>query len=151
VEREGVLFARRYITREVDLTENHIVIDEAEFTEGVAQGRFPLHWRANGLCYALGGEMCEQLEAGHVVVANGSRKSVPEARARFAGLKVVHITAPVELLAARIAARGRESAEAVAQRLSRDAPLDGLVDLTIINDGTPEAGAARLVEFLRRL
>lgn len=149
--RADISFARRRITRSADATENHIAIDEAAFAAGVAAGAFPLYWRANGLCYALGAEVVEDLAAGRIVVANGSRAAVPEARGRFASLKLVHVTAPAEVLAQRIAARGRESAEAVARRLAREPALDGEPDLRILNVGAPQEAGERLAAFLRGL
>ncbi len=68
-----VVFARRLITRAVDATEDHIEIAAAAFDVEAAAGRFALHWRANGLGYALGEDCRAGLAAGHLVVANGSR------------------------------------------------------------------------------
>ncbi|WP_183190289.1 phosphonate metabolism protein/1,5-bisphosphokinase (PRPP-forming) PhnN [Ancylobacter tetraedralis] len=149
--RTDIRFARRRITRAADATENHIALDEDAFAAGVAAGRFPLHWRANGLCYALGEEVAEDLAAGRIVVANGSRAAVPEARERFLHVKLVHVTAPPEVLAARITARGREGEVALAQRLAREPVLDGEPDLRILNVGAPFEAGERLAAFLRGL
>ncbi|MBS9478546.1 phosphonate metabolism protein/1,5-bisphosphokinase (PRPP-forming) PhnN [Ancylobacter radicis] len=147
----AIVFARRRITRAVDATEDHIAIDEATFAEGVAQGRFPLHWRANGLAYALGPEVGEAIAAGRIVVANGSRAAVAEARGRFAHIKVVHVTAPPDILAARIAARGRESEAEVLARLAREPALDAPPELRILNVDAVDAAGERLAAFLRGL
>ncbi|WP_376772785.1 phosphonate metabolism protein/1,5-bisphosphokinase (PRPP-forming) PhnN [Ancylobacter sonchi] len=149
--RAGLAFARRRITRPTDVTEDHISLDEAAFARGVAAGEFPLHWRANGLAYALGPEVAEAIGAGRIVVANGSRAAVREARRRFADVRLVLVTAPPEVLAARIAARGRESAEDAARRLTREPALTMAPALTLVNDGAPEAAGARLVAFLEQL
>jgi ribose 1,5-bisphosphokinase PhnN len=60
------------------------------------------------------------------------------------------ITAPVALRAERLAGRGRESREDIAARLTRqpDAAVDP--DAIIDNDGTLDAGIARLVAIIRR-
>ncbi|WP_306888443.1 phosphonate metabolism protein/1,5-bisphosphokinase (PRPP-forming) PhnN [Ancylobacter amanitiformis] len=149
--RANIRFARRRITRAADATENHIALDEDAFAAGVADGRFPLHWRANGLCYALGEEVAQDIAAGHIVVANGSRAAVPEARGRFLHVRLVHVTAPPEVLAARITARGREGEAALAQRLAREPVLDGEPDLRILNVGAPFEAGERLAAFLRGL
>ncbi|WP_018387180.1 phosphonate metabolism protein/1,5-bisphosphokinase (PRPP-forming) PhnN [Ancylobacter sp. FA202] len=149
--RADISFARRRITRPTDATEDHVSLDAAAFAEGLAQGRFPLHWQANGLSYALGEEVAEDISAGRTVVANGSRAAVSEARARFARVKLVHVTAPTEMLAARIAARGRESADDVLARLKREPPLDAPPDLTVLNVGAVETAGETLAEFLRGL
>ncbi|WP_343207773.1 phosphonate metabolism protein/1,5-bisphosphokinase (PRPP-forming) PhnN [Ancylobacter oerskovii] len=149
--RDDIRFARRRITRPVDATEDHVSLDAAAFARGVAAGEFPLHWQANGLAYALGPEVAADLAAGRMVVANGSRGAVAEARRRFAAVRIVMVTAPPELLAARIAARGREGAEDAARRLKREPALPVPPDATIVNDGVPEAGGARLADVLARL
>ena len=146
--RADISFARRRITRPSDATEDHVSLDAAAFAEALAQGRFPLHWQANGLSYALGEEVAQDISAGRTVVANGSRAAVAEARARFARVKLVHVTAPTELLAARIAARGRESAEDVLARLKREPPLDAPPDLTVLNVGAVETAGEALAGFL---
>ncbi|MBS7537772.1 phosphonate metabolism protein/1,5-bisphosphokinase (PRPP-forming) PhnN [Ancylobacter lacus] len=143
-----VVFARRLITRPVDATEDHIEIDAAGFEAAAAAGRFPLHWRANGLGYALGEDCRAGLAAGHLVVANGSRAAVKEARARFSDVRVVLVSAPPEVLARRLAARGREAAPQVAERLARDPALETVPELTLMNDGPVEAAGERLVAYL---
>jgi ribose 1,5-bisphosphokinase PhnN len=60
-------------------------------------------------------------------------------------LRVVEITAPPEILAARLAARGRESAADIAVRLARTAELPrDTPDLVIQNATAPETAIARL-------
>lgn len=149
--RTDILFARRLVTRKPDGTEDHEPFDEAAFEDGLAAGRFALAWRANGLCYALGAEVKAALAAGRTVVANGSRAAVGEARARFARVRLVLVTAPPEVLAARIAARGREDAAARAGRLAREPALGAVPDLTIVNDGAVEPAGERLAAFLAGL
>jgi ribose 1,5-bisphosphokinase len=83
-------------------------------------------------------------------VANLSRGVLAEAAARYP-LRVLVITAPAAALAARLAARGRETAEDVAARLKREMTLaPGLDIVTVMNDGTPEHGAARVTAMLTR-
>ncbi|MFG1345446.1 phosphonate metabolism protein/1,5-bisphosphokinase (PRPP-forming) PhnN [Xanthobacter autotrophicus DSM 431] len=138
-----VLFARRLVTRPAGAGEDNGTLSERDFEAARAAGRFPLSWRAHGLAYALGPEVRDTIAAGGVVVANGSRATLPEARARFARVKVVHVTAPAAVRAHRLAARGRESAADIEERLTRAPEVDVSPDLTIENVGTPaEAGAA---------
>lgn len=143
-----VLFARRLVTRPSGTGEAHGTLSEAEFDALLAEERFPLFWRAHGLSYALGPEVAEVIAQGGVVVANGSRATLPEARRRFARVRVVHVTAPVPVRAARLAMRGRESADDIAERLARAPELDVAPDLTIDNVGTPAEGGARLTDFI---
>ena len=146
-----ILFARRRITRASDHTEDHLSLDVAAFEQGVAEGRFPLHWRANGLGYALGEDVRDAIRAGRTVVANGSRATVAEARLSFARLKVVLVTAPASVLALRIADRGREAHEDAAQRMAREPTLDAPPDIGIMNDGAVELAGERLVAYLKAL
>ncbi len=143
-----VLFARRLVTRPAGAGEQHGTLGEAEFEVARAAGRFPLWWRAHGLSYALGPEVAEKIRAGGAVVANGSRATLEEARRRFARLAVVLVTAPPEVRAARLAARGREEEADIRERLSRQPELAVAPDLVIENTGTPEAGGARLCDFI---
>ena len=143
-----VLFARRLVTRPSGTGEAHGTLSDAEFETLLGEGRFPLSWRAHGLSYALGPEVAEVIAQGGVAVANGSRATLPEARRRFARVRVVHVTAPVPVRAARLAMRGRESADDIAERLARAPDLDVAPDLTIENVGTPAEGGARLTDFM---
>ncbi|WP_246702595.1 phosphonate metabolism protein/1,5-bisphosphokinase (PRPP-forming) PhnN [Starkeya sp. ORNL1] len=149
--RSDIVFARRLVNRAPDGTEDHEPFDEAAFEDGIAAERFALAWRANGLCYALGPDVKAALAGGRTVVANGSRAAVAEARARYPNVKLVLITAPPEVLAARIAARGREDANARAGRLAREPALGAAPDLTIMNDGAVEPAGEKLAAFLAGL
>ena len=55
------------------------------------------------------------------------------------------------MLAARLAARGRETAADIAARLARTVPLpDDVAVETVWNDATPETGADRFLAALSR-
>ena len=79
-----------------------------------------------------------------------SRAILPDARRRYPGLVVVNVTAPVEILAKRLAGRGRESEEALKDRLARGAQLavEGEDVIVLDNSGAPGIAGARLVEAL---
>jgi ribose 1,5-bisphosphokinase len=85
-----------------------------------------------------------------VVVANVSRGIIVEA-ARLARVRVIEVTASADILAARLAARGRETSEDVARRLNRNATIPAGVELeTVLNDGTLAEGVERFVAALQR-
>jgi ribose 1,5-bisphosphokinase PhnN len=66
-------------------------------------------------------------------------------------LIATEITARPETLAARLAARGRESAEDIAARLSRtDALPPAPVDLSIPNDDAPDKASGVLLSAVRQ-
>ncbi len=82
------------------------------------------------------------------MVCNVSRRVIAEARRSLPGVTVVEVTAPPDVLAARLAARGRREDGDLGARLARSVSVTA--DLVVVNDGTPEAGgAARLVAHLR--
>jgi ribose 1,5-bisphosphokinase len=58
------------------------------------------------------------------VICNVSRTIIAAARERYARAAVVMITAPAEILAARLAARDRTSDGNVADRMARSTVLD---------------------------
>ncbi|MBH0238560.1 phosphonate metabolism protein/1,5-bisphosphokinase (PRPP-forming) PhnN [Methylobrevis albus] len=149
----GYRFVRRTITRLPDDNEDSDFLDDAAFDAAVAAGRFAIHWRAHGLGYGLPAEIDAGVAAGEVVVANVSRDVLDAGRARYPRTLVLHVTAPAPVLAARLAARGRESAADILARLDRaDAcPVEGADVVDIVNDGAPEAAAARMAAGLRSL
>jgi phosphonate metabolism protein PhnN/1,5-bisphosphokinase (PRPP-forming) len=118
------VFARRIITRAShDTSESHDVISVEAFDRAEAAHDFLLSWRAHGLGYAIPGTAASALRASKVVVANVSRASIGAAERLVERVAVLHVTAPIAVLAQRIAARGREPEETIAQRLARQAPL----------------------------
>lgn len=144
------VFARRVITRPAAAGgEDHQPASADDFAQMRDQGDFALWWNAHGLSYGIPARIAAEAGQGRVVVANLSRGVLAEAAARFP-LLVLEITAPLDLRAARLAARGRESVEDVARRLSREAPLpEGLDIRRVVNDGPPEQGVAAVLAVLR--
>ncbi|MEO5807530.1 phosphonate metabolism protein/1,5-bisphosphokinase (PRPP-forming) PhnN [Devosia sp.] len=148
------VFVRRIVTRQADAAlEDHDTLDLAAFAALEAAGGLALSWQAHGLCYGLPASVRAQIERGLVVIANGSRQTLTQARDRFPTCQVLLITADMSLRAARLAQRGREDAEAVAARLAREtAPLPaGINPVVIDNSGTPAQGIAELVEALQSI
>ena len=136
----GFRFVRREITRpEGAGGEDHVAVTPELFAARRAAGAYAIAWEAHGLGYGIPVDIARDLDAGHVVVANVSRAVLVEASRRFA-TRVLEITAPVEVLARRLAARGR---------LSRAVPLpDGLDVTSIVNDGPLDTGVARVLAVL---
>jgi phosphonate metabolism protein PhnN/1,5-bisphosphokinase (PRPP-forming) len=145
----GFRFVQRRITRPAEAGgEDHLALSEAAFAAEAAAGGFALTWGAHGLRYGIPADIVPDLQAGRVVVANLSRTVLAEAAARLP-LLVLEITAPIPVLAARLAARGREDAADIAARLARQAPLPpGLRLARVVNDGPVEAGIAAVLAAL---
>lgn len=149
--RMGVAFAQRVISRAADAGgEAHRAVTTAEFRRLKADGAFLLAWEAHDTHYGIPASVDAELARGLSVVANVSRTVVQEARQRFASVRVIEVTAPPEILAQRLAQRGREGAADVAARLRR-APVPGIAAedvTTIVNDGDLAEAAARFIAAL---
>jgi ribose 1,5-bisphosphokinase len=150
-EDERIVFARRVITRPAEAGgEDHLAMAPVEFAAWRDAGRLMLHWRAHGFDYGLPQELAAALDEGRSVVANVSRTVVAEARARFAPVLVVPISASAATLAARLTGRGRESPADIDSRLKRAGALPpDQADAVIDNDGALEAAVERFVELVR--
>ncbi|MEL6793501.1 MAG: hypothetical protein AAFP78_08615, partial [Pseudomonadota bacterium] len=79
---------------------------------------------------------------------NGSRAAIGQARLRFPGLSVIVVTAPDEILAQRLAARGRETEAEIRERLARAAYPAPPGAVVVVNDGAVAEGAERLLAAL---
>ncbi|NPD14106.1 phosphonate metabolism protein/1,5-bisphosphokinase (PRPP-forming) PhnN [Xinfangfangia sp. D13-10-4-6] len=150
--RPGLSVVRRVITRPASAGgEDFEGVTPAEFATRLQSGAFALSWRAHGLSYGIPRAALEGLSHGHDVLFNGSRVGLSEAAAMWPALIVIHVTAPPEILAARLLARGREDAADVARRVARAAlPLpSGMPVVTVVNDGSAEEGVARFLTALQ--
>jgi ribose 1,5-bisphosphokinase len=151
-EASAVEFVRRVITRPSDASsEEHDTMDAAAFDEAEKRGAFSLSWSAHGLKYGLPASVDAVIAKGRVAVANLSRGALPALRERYSNVVIVEITARPEILAERLAARGRESSGEVLTRLARAAPIDPGPDLVRIdNSGTREDAGERFVAVIRK-
>ena len=140
----GVVFVQRVVTRQASDAENNIQISTDAFIAARDTGKFAVWWEAHGLHYALPIVIDEDIRAGRCVVANGSRTVIDLVRATYADCVVVEITAPADVLAARLAARGRTSDGSIDKRLSRSVPAMK-ADKVIVNVGSAEDHAHDLV------
>lgn len=145
------VFPRREITRPADAGgEDHITVSWESFAQRRADGAYALAWEAHGLGYGVPAGIAEDLVHGRTVVVNVSRTVIPLARTRFPDLLILNVTAPVRILAERLAARGRESADDVAKRIDRSGAfvIEGAGVVNVVNDGGPEQGIERFVNAL---
>ena len=99
----------------------------------VAEGRFARHWRAHGLPV----EIADLRRDASGVLVNRFRAVLVEAGARFGDFRVILLTAARDVLAKRLAARGREMPEDIAKRLDRaETPLpEGFSQVHKIDNG----------------
>ncbi|MBO9355063.1 phosphonate metabolism protein/1,5-bisphosphokinase (PRPP-forming) PhnN [Bordetella petrii] len=150
---EPVLVAHRYITRPSGGDEASVFLSDTEFERRKAMGCFALHWDSHGLRYGIGVEIDAWLARGATVIVNGSRAHLAVAHARYPGLAAVEIRVAPDVLAARLARRGRETPDQIRARLQRAArPFDlpaGHTVTRLANDGLPEEAAQRLLAVVR--
>jgi phosphonate metabolism protein PhnN/1,5-bisphosphokinase (PRPP-forming) len=144
-------FPKRQITRASDAGgEDHIAVSPAEFAAHRDSGGYALHWVAHGLSYGIPASIDAAIATGVTVVVNTSRTIIEAARARYPSLRIIFVTAPIDVLARRIAARGRESADDVATRLGRAGIIapSGSDVVELHNDGSIHEAVAA---FLRAI
>ncbi|WP_117192945.1 phosphonate metabolism protein/1,5-bisphosphokinase (PRPP-forming) PhnN [Rhizobium terrae] len=149
--REDVVFVRRVITRDAAAGgEDHDGVSEAEFEALEKAGRFAVSWGAHGLRYGIPDETRDAVADGRLVIANGSRSALNRFRAAFPSLVVINVTASLDVLAARLEARGRESREEILRRLQRSSLSieDGYKVVTIDNSGSIEEAGKAMVDAL---
>ncbi|MER9329910.1 phosphonate metabolism protein/1,5-bisphosphokinase (PRPP-forming) PhnN [Mesorhizobium sp. M0152] len=152
-EETRLEFVRRVITRPSDAaSEDHDTLADAAFVDAEADGAFAIAWEAHGLRYGIPADVDWSVGNGRVAVANVSRAIIPILRERYANLAVVEITASPQVLAERLAMRGRESRGEVLARLARNASvtLSGPGVTSIDNSGPREAAGERFAEVLRK-
>lgn len=153
--KEELLFPARHITRPADAGgEAHVAISKDEFIARQAAGVYCLSWQAHGLDYGIPrAQAFAAIGLGKCVLINVSRRIVPQAEALGVPVAVLHVTAQPQTLARRLAARGRESAEDIAARLQREAPLmtRAAPVIEIANDADLAAGEAAFIAAVERL
>lgn len=131
--------ARRVITRPSDAGgEVFESVSNVGFQTRKTAGTFALNWSAHGLHYGIPAEVDETLANGQDVLANLSRAVLAQANARFVRFEVVNLTADRAVLARRLTARGRESAQEIEKRLAHTGATlpQGLTVHEIDNSGT---------------
>ena len=147
-------FVRRIITRpQMPGTEDHDSLDEASFATAAGEGAFALHWQAHGLSYGLPKSLEDEIAEGTVVIANVSRRVLGDIRRLYKSRSVVVITARSDVLAERLASRGRESREEITARLAREVSFDDDAGdvVTIDNSGDVNASTETFLRHLKEI
>lgn len=137
---------RRVITRAPDLGgEDYDAVSVSQFEALVEGGAFAVHWSAHGLHYGIPITVKYHLNKGTDCLVNFSRKALAQAAEIFPRLVVLNITAELETLAHRLAARARETEEEISKHLAQaDKPLPArLKVINLANDGPLSQTIAR--------
>ena len=141
-----IVFPRRIVTRLESAFEEHETATPEEFDRTLASGGFAFSWDAHGLKYGLAAAIDEDIRAGRCVVCNVSRTVIPRLRFKYSRVVTILVTAPQEVLLARLAERARATDGDLSQRMTRSAKIsDDLdVDIVIENTGSIDDGARKL-------
>ena len=145
---ERVLFPSRVVTRPPSAAEANAEVDAATFATLRQVGGFALSWSAHGHDYGIPVAIDHLLREGRTVVCNVSRSILDTARRRYQSVIVVEVTAPPAVLAARVAARGRDSDGDANARVSRRIEPGAPADVTILNDGPVETAVEHFLAVL---
>ncbi|MEM9356632.1 MAG: phosphonate metabolism protein/1,5-bisphosphokinase (PRPP-forming) PhnN [Pseudomonadota bacterium] len=149
---DQIYFARRVVTRPQNEFEDHDTLSVVEFEKQQRGGEFVLWWQAHELHYGIRQEWQDHVARGGTVVCNISRALLPDIEQRVKGrTSIVLVTAPPDVLALRIAARGRDSAQGSRTARALDRQVREASDLIIENTGTPEQAGEAFVCFLEDL
>jgi len=147
------VFPPRYVTRPLEAGgEAHISVTPATFAGMCGAGEFVFDWDAHGLSYGIPVSVAGAVAAGKHVIVNISRGVIGQARETFEHVHVVHVTAPPEIIAARLKGRGREQSEDIRARLDRmEADTPSGTDIsTICNDGALADAGQAFLDVLNR-
>ena len=144
----NIVFPRRVVTREASSSEDNEQLSPEAFRKRLADGDFAMHWEAHGHSYAMPRSVEDDIRAGCTVVVNVSRMVVNALRRAYGDVIVVSVTAPPQVLAARLAMRARNSDGLIEGRLQRKVD-DTAPDVTILNVGRAEDHARRLLRVIR--
>jgi len=149
-----IVFVRRTITRPADAGgEDHASVTEQEFAELERAGAFCLSWRAHGLAYGVPASVLGDLASGCTVVCNISRAVAVLAADKFPRFALLEVTAEPEIIAARLAARGRETAGEIESRQLRNVAgwSSGLTLYRVANNGMPQDAVGCFVSIVLSL
>lgn len=150
--RRDLHIVRRAITRPAEPGgEPFESLTAGEFAQRAARGAFALSWEAHGLHYGIPVSALQAVAEGRDVVFNGSRAMLAEAWEVFPNLTVILVTAPVPVLAERLARRGRETATEIGARLARQvyAVPPGIPVRVVENGGGLDASVAAFLAALQ--
>ena len=146
------IFPRRVITRVAHIdAEDHDTLTHEDFEAAQRAGHFALHWGAHGLFYGLTKESLSPVMNGLTAIINVSRSVIADAESLDARVTVISVKCRPELLAQRIAKRGRENTDDILLRLKREAPIHVTTArlIEIVNETDPHDVIADVVEAIR--
>lgn len=147
---DNIVFARRMVTRPPQPGSDHDEICAAQFSALQDCGGLAWHWQAHGLHYGIAARYAADVAQGRVVVVNGSREHA-SAQLAAENVRVAQIVAHPHEIATRLERRGRDTPNAISQRLVRNAEFAELpAHCTIFNHGVLADAGLQLAQYLSR-
>jgi len=144
-----IVFLRRVVTRPANDAEDHDSLNDAAFYRAINDGAFSFWWNAHGLKYGIPRTADNDVRAGRTVVCNVSRGIVADVRTRYARVDVVLVTAPADVLTARLARRSRDTDGSLLERIKRsDAFANFQANHVIENIGAPGTAVQQLLDVI---
>lgn len=116
-------FSPRYVTHVDGNTGLELAITSMAFEYCLRHGCLALSGAAHGIRYGVGTAIDRPLRLGKTVVVSGSRAYLNQALAKYPQMTVVHIAVASAIARARLLARARDDADAIAARLEHAPPL----------------------------
>ena len=148
-EDPTIVFPRRVVTRPATEAEDHDSLKDGAFDCAVKNDVFAFWWQAHGLNYGIPRTADDDVRAGRTVVCNVSRGIVAAVRARYARVDAVLVTAPDNILTARLSGRSRDTDGSLVERIKRNDAFTGFrADTVIENIGAPGAAVRRLLDVI---
>ena len=146
----NLVFPRRIVTRLVSDFEEHDTATPEQFDRTLASGGFAFWWDAHGLKYGIAGAIDDDIRAGRCVVCNISRMVIPTLRNKYADVVAVLVTAPKDVLIARLAARDRATDGDLTQCMARSAEVSDNFQANVVieNTGSIDDGARKLLDAI---
>ena len=122
---EDWVIMKRAVTREEHPANAYSeYLSHEAFRQQQRQGAFALSWEAHGLIYGIRSELNTHLQAGKLVLVNGSREHWDQVKQQYEQAALVWLTVAPELLLQRLQQRGRESVDAIALRVQRNQQME---------------------------
>lgn len=147
----AILFVRRIVTRPaLPSAEDHDSLPLDRFIAARAAGAFAVTWEAHGLHYAIPAETLRHVGAGGVAVVNGSRAALPAMESAFGRVLAISVVCRPEVLAARLASRGRETAAEQSLRVARGSLFAaGASAVEVVNSGDVATSGEAILSVIR--
>jgi len=148
----SIVFARRYITRPPDTSEDNYYIDAIAFAHLEAAGFFLSTWRAHGNLYGIADHLFSDRQPYAVLICPVSRAAIADFEGHDPHATTIEISVDKDVLRKRLQGRGREQDGDIDRRLRRaDQPVLARNHIRFDNSAPLERSGQRFVTLLNSL